>query len=97
MKRLTALLHNFKGSQRPYRRPRRLWLEVLEDRMCPSGNAANVAAVSSLNPSVFGQPVTFTAMVAATTGSGTPTGSVTFLDGAVALGTQSLAATGAAT
>ncbi len=37
---------------------------------------------SSLNPSVFGQSVTFTATVAAVPpGAGTPTGTVTFLDG----------------
>jgi hypothetical protein len=41
------------------------------------------ALVSSLNPSVFGQPVTFTATIT----GGAPTGSVTFKDGAVTLGT----------
>src|SRR5205823_1904621 len=36
------------------------------------------AVASSLNPSVFGQPVTFTATVTATSpGTGTPTGTVT--------------------
>jgi hypothetical protein len=38
-----------------------------------------------------GQSVTFSATVAPTTGSGSPTGTVTFLDGAVTLGTGSLA------
>jgi hypothetical protein len=43
---------------------------------------------SSANPSVHGQPVTFTATVS---GSGaTPTGTVTFRDGARALGTRTL-------
>ena len=43
------------------------------------------------NPSVFGQSVTFTATVAAVApGSGTPTGTVTFYDGATLLGTGSL-------
>lgn len=43
--------------------------------------------VSSTNPSLFGQPVTFTATVAANPpGSGTPTGSVQFMDGASPLG-----------
>jgi Bacterial Ig-like domain (group 3)/FG-GAP-like repeat len=37
-----------------------------------------------------GQSVTFSATVAPTTGSGTPTGTVTFLDGAVTLGTGTL-------
>jgi hypothetical protein len=51
--------------------------------------------ISSLNPSTFGQPVTFTATV---TGSGpTPTGTVTFLDGAVSLGTATLNGSGVAT
>jgi parallel beta-helix repeat protein len=51
--------------------------------------------ISSLNPSTFGQPVTFTATV---TGSGpTPTGTVTFLDGAASLGTATLNGSGVAT
>jgi hypothetical protein len=45
---------------------------------------------SSLNPSNSGNSVTFTATVTAT--SGTPTGSVTFLDGATPLGSSALAA-----
>ena len=48
--------------------------------------------VSSVNPSVFGQSVTFTATVSANApGSGTPTGTVTFKDGAATLGTATLA------
>ena len=47
---------------------------------------------SSLNPSSFGQPVTFSAKV---TGS-SPTGAVTFLDGATAIGTVTLAGSAAA-
>ena len=43
---------------------------------------------SSLNPSTFGQAVTFTATVTAT--SGTPTGTVTFKNGTVTLGTSTL-------
>jgi streptogramin lyase len=45
---------------------------------------------SSTNPSVFGQAVTFTATVTPNSGSATPTGTVTFLDGAATLGTASL-------
>ena len=46
---------------------------------------------SSANSSVFGQTVTFTATVsAASPGSGTPTGMVTFYDGTTDLGTGSL-------
>jgi hypothetical protein len=48
---------------------------------------------SSPNPTVFGQPVTFTATVAVVPpGIGTPTGTVTFLDGTTTLGTGTLAA-----
>jgi hypothetical protein len=45
---------------------------------------------SSVNPSISGQPVIFAANVSPAN-SGTPTGSVTFLDGAVTIGTGSLA------
>ena len=49
---------------------------------------------TSTNPTVYGQPVTFTATVAAATqpGAGTPTGTVTFRDGGTSLGTAPLAA-----
>jgi len=43
---------------------------------------------SSINPSAFGQAVTLTAHV--TSASGTPTGTVTFREGAVSLGTATL-------
>ena len=49
-----------------------------------------VALTSSQNPSVFGQSVTFTATVSAT--GGTPTGTVTFLDGGTSIGTATLSA-----
>jgi len=46
---------------------------------------------SSVHPSVFGQPVTFTATVMAKSpGAGTPTGAVTFKDGPNTLGTGTL-------
>jgi fibronectin-binding autotransporter adhesin len=48
------------------------------------------ALTSSLNPAYYGSSVTFTAMV--TAASGTPTGTVTFKDGATVLGTGSLSA-----
>jgi fibronectin-binding autotransporter adhesin len=49
------------------------------------------AATSSTNPSVYGQSVTITATVTAVApGNGTPTGSITFLDGSNALGTATL-------
>ena len=47
---------------------------------------------SDTNPSVFGQSVTFTATVAASSGSGTPTGMVDFLDGDTPLGFNALTA-----
>src|SRR6202008_4129514 len=51
----------------------------------------STGVTSSANPSVFGQIVTFTATVsAALPGAGSPTGTVTFKDGATALGTVSL-------
>jgi hypothetical protein len=49
------------------------------------------ALASSANPSAFGQAVTFTATVSAVApGAGVPTGSVTFKDGAMVLGTVAL-------
>ncbi len=50
------------------------------------------ALTSSLNPSNFGQPVTFTATVTAQRGfyKGTPTGTVSFYDGTTLLGTGTL-------
>jgi hypothetical protein len=50
---------------------------------------------SSLNPSTYGQPVTFPATVTST--AGTPAGSVTFMDGAVTLGSIALNASGQTT
>ncbi len=58
----------------------------------------STTVTSSVNPSVFGQSVTFTATVsAASPGSGTPTGSVTFYDGTTSLGSNSLNGSGVAT
>jgi hypothetical protein len=55
------------------------------------------ALASSANPSVRGQKVTLTATVSATSGSGIPTGTVKFLDGATSLGTSTLSSSGIAT
>jgi hypothetical protein len=61
-------------------------------------NASTSAVVSSMNPSAWGQSVTFTATVAVQApGSGTPTGSVTFEDGSTILGTATLNGSGIAT
>jgi len=50
--------------------------------------SSSTALTSSLNPSVFGQLVNLKATV--TSSSGTPTGHVTFMDGATSLGVVSL-------
>ncbi|MGP0069832.1 MAG: beta strand repeat-containing protein [Isosphaeraceae bacterium] len=61
-------------------------------------DSTSAVATSSANPSVFGQAVTVTATVsAAGPGSGTPTGTVTFLDGSTTLGTATLNGSGHAT
>jgi hypothetical protein len=53
--------------------------------------ASSTTLISSHNPSVFDQSVTFTAtVVAVAPGSGTPTGTVTFKNGATVLGTSTL-------
>ncbi len=60
--------------------------------------STNVQLSSSVNPSVFGQSVTFTANVAPVApGSGTPTGSVNFYNGSTQLGTSTLSGSGVAT
>lgn len=51
--------------------------------LAPAATTTSVS--SSANPSVFGQPVTFTATVS-TAGLGTPTGNVQFFDGATPIG-----------
>lgn len=54
-------------------------------------SATTATLSSSANPSVQGQPVTFTATV--TSSSGAPTGTVTFKDGSTTVGTGGLSAT----
>lgn len=49
-------------------------------------NPTMVTLSASPNPSNFGSSVTFAAQVAITSGSGTPTGNVTFFDGGTQLG-----------
>jgi hypothetical protein len=59
---------------------------------------ATVALGSSVNPAVTGRAVTFTATVAAVApGTSTPTGTVTFQDGRVVLGTVEVGPGGTAT
>jgi uncharacterized repeat protein (TIGR01451 family) len=52
--------------------------------------ATTTRVSSSASPSVYGQLVTFTIRVSAVSGSGTPTGTVTFTEGALTLGTATL-------
>ena len=49
------------------------------------------------SPSIFGNSVTFTATIVVATGAGTPTGTVTFMDGVSTLGTGALNGAGHAT
>ena len=57
--------------------------------VAPGGTTSVVT--SAANPAVFGKPVTFTATVnVAAPAKGTPTGTVTFLDGATPLGMGAL-------
>jgi len=59
----------------------------------PAALAATTTTVtSSANPVAVDQPVTLTATVAGPPGAGTPTGTVTFMDGTTLLGTAPLAA-----
>jgi hypothetical protein len=68
--------------------------DTSEFSQCPAaGPATTTGVVSSLNPSTFGQSVTFTATVS---GGTSPTGTVQFLDGATSLGTVALAGNTAA-
>ena len=60
-----------------------------------SPDATATTLVASPSPSVFGQPVTLKAIVKVTSpGAGTPTGIVTFKDGANTLGTGALKTSG---
>jgi hypothetical protein len=62
--------------------------DTSEFSQCPASVGTSTALISSLNPSQFGQSVTFTATVS---GGTDPTGSVQFFDGATLLGTVALA------
>src|SRR5207237_700794 len=61
-------------------------------------DSSTTTVSSTANPSVFGQTVTFTAVVAAVSpGAGTATGTVTFKEGAVTLANTVAMAAGQAT
>jgi hypothetical protein len=57
--------------------------------VAPAGSGTTTTLASSANPVVSGQPLTFTAVVAASSGS--PTGKITFKDGAQIIGIVTLA------
>ncbi|MBB5058195.1 hypothetical protein HDF16_002909 [Granulicella aggregans] len=59
-----------------------------------NGAPTTPVLTSSLNPSAFGQSVTFTTKVAATSSTGSPAGTVNFLDGTAVLGTVTVSAAG---
>ena len=60
-------------------------------------DGASVAVTGAPNPSTFGASATFTATVTSTGTGGTPTGNVTFSDGAAVLGTTAVNGAGVAT
>jgi len=60
--------------------------EIFGQSVCGVTRSSTTTAVSSVNPSVFGQPVKFTATVAPAAGTGTPTGTVQFTDNGANLG-----------
>ena len=58
-----------------------------------SKSSSSTAVTASPNPSIFGQSVTFNATVSAVApGTGTPTGTIVFLDGGSTIGTGTLTA-----
>ena len=61
-----------------------------------NGAATATSLTSAPNPSSFGQSVTFTAVVTAPQSSALPTGTVSFRDGAMTLGSATLGITGIA-
>lgn len=67
--------------------------DTSEFSQCPAAVGTTTSLNSSLNPSVFGQSVTFTATVS---GATTPTGTIQFFDGATSLATVPLSGTSAA-
>ncbi len=64
---------------------------VFEIQTAVAKTGTTTTLVSSLNPSTYGQAVTFTATVKSKS-TGTPTGTVTFKNGTVTLGTATLSA-----
>jgi len=71
------------------------FLAVTTGSAPPPPSASTTTLTSSLNPSSSGQSVIFTASVSGS--AGTPTGTMTFLDGAATIGTGTLNGSGVAT
>jgi minor extracellular serine protease Vpr len=69
--------------------------QLLQVTTAPVIAASATAISSTVNPSAYGQSVTFTSTVSSS--SGTPTGTVTFADGSTTLGTGTLNSSGQAT
>ena len=63
---------------------------VFEIESTTTKTSTKTTVTSSLNPSIFGQSVTFAATVKPQSGTGTPTGTVTFKNGTKTLGTKTL-------
>jgi hypothetical protein len=64
-------------------------LQTVAPSLVPINTTSTIS--SSQNPTIFGQAVTFTATVnPSLAGAGTPSGTVTFLDGATILGSRTL-------
>ncbi len=70
-------------------------ITTLLNNTTPAAATTTTLSAAPASPSTYGDAVTLTATV--TSGSGTPTGTVTFLDGAVTIGTGNLNASGVAT
>ena len=64
--------------------------------MIMTGSTVGLTSSSTSNTATYGQSVVFTATVAPTEGSGTPSGQVQFYDGATLLDTETLNSSGIA-
>src|SRR5208337_850213 len=85
-----AVFSNANGLSAPPTSPATLTVKVTA--------ATTTTLTASASSSVFGQAVTFTATVKAVPpATGSPTGSVTFMDGSITLGTEVLSTSGKAT
>lgn len=80
-------------SQTPYNAPAALLpspASAAVTRTLLATSLSSTSLISSLNPSVVGQPVTFSSQVISQLGCSIPAGTITFYDGNTALGTAAL-------